>query len=222
MFSINQFKGMNNRSKGFMKPSKFNMVFPPPLALLNQKDRTFIANTSRYLQYKIDAIVMPGVDFSLHQVRRFGYGPVETKPWAPMFNDCVVSILCGGLGEEFTFFRRWLNLVLNFHNAYNIGVDYGNNDDTFDIGGMSHDVYEVAYKSDYMTDISVMIFRDDGQELIRTTLREAYPVSMSGLQYSWQDGNRIQKLNILFTFLDWHQTNLQPQLDQGATRSGLY
>lgn len=220
LFNIADFKGSTNRSAGFMKPSKFTIVFPTPPGLIGGQDSTFITTATNYIQYKIDAVTSPGIDFNLHSVRRFGYGPIEKKPFGLMFNECQLSVMCGGEGEEWTFFRRWTNLILNYHRGYNIATQ--TNDDPYNIGsatgagGYSQAVYEVAYKSDYMVDFAIMGFRDDGTEVLRTILREAYPISVTPLRYDWSDGARVLKFNILMTYIDHYQDVRSVQLSLGA------
>ena len=206
-----------------MKPSKFTVVFPTPKGLVGGKDWTFINEATEYLQFKIDSATAPGVDFSLHSVRRYGYGPIEKKPWAPLFNECQLSVMCGGEGEEWTFFRRWTNLIINYHRGQNIvamtsGGNGITNDDPFKVSGKyNQDVYEAAYKDDYMVDFAIMAFRDDGTEVLRTILREAYPISVTPLRYDWSDGSKVQRFNVLMTYIDHYQDIRQIQVELGAT-----
>lgn len=201
------------------------MVFGIPSGLNGSKDYSFIRNAARYLQFKIDAVTWPSVSLRPAAIRRFGYGPMELAPWTPLFNTIKITVLCGGMGEEWTFFRRWVNLISNFHHGYDVASTQ--QDDPFPINGAPQDVYELAYSADYETDIQLRTYREgpltqgDDQEILRVVIRRAFPVEVATMVYDWADTKKIQEFNITFAFFDWYQEVLSPQLTLGATTTNM-
>jgi len=217
IFSTERFRASTQRKdEGFLKPNKFNMVFGIPRGLNGGQDYSFIRNAARYLQFKIDAVTWPNVALNAKPLRRFGYGPYELAPFQPLFNTMKITVLCGGMGEEWTFFRRWLNLIFNFHHGYDIASEV--QDDPFPIGGVNpQDVYELAYRDDFQTEIQLRSYHESGEEIMRVILRNAFPLAIENMVYDWADNKKMQEFNVGFHFMDWYQEVMPAQLHLGAT-----
>jgi len=105
---------------------------------------------------------------------------------------------------------------MNFHHGYNVSTD--TNDDPLPVAGQfAHDIYELAYRTDYATDFEIRSYREDTAELLRVVVRKAYPLSIENMIYDWADTRKIQEFNVNFAFIDWYQEVLPMQLQLGAT-----
>jgi hypothetical protein len=197
LFNVNEFKSYIAQS-GFLHPSKKLVRINLPLGMQAGGElNTALGKTARAMEYYCEVSNLPGVMVNTHDHRRYGYGPTEKKPHAPLFNDVQFIFLSDGDAAVWTFWQQWIKLVLNYDARNGI---VGN---TGDMG-----VYEVNYKDQYVSDIEVTQFNNYGEEAITTVLRDAFPIMVNDIPLAWSDSNNISRIPVTITFFDWYNKNV--------------
>ena len=125
-------------------------------------------------------------------VNRYGYGPIEQKPFMPLFSTCDMRILADNDGAMWTFFQSWLNYILNFNVSQGITAATG-----------TQNPYELNYLSTYSVDITITLYRPSGTQSMALVLRNAFPKFIGDPQLNAGSMNNIMRLPVSFSFTDW-------------------
>jgi hypothetical protein len=193
-FNIQKFKSVIEQ-KGLHKNNKFLVYFPvPQFMMLGSQGRSQgFTDTNRTMHFWCDSATLPGVQLSLRQVIRYGYGPVEKKPFAPVFNDVTFTVMQDGSNKNWSYLHAWMSTVVLWDARQGIN------------GSREQQIkpFEVFYKEDYKVDMTVIAFNDMGNPTTKIIFREAYPFTMGDLPLNWADNNTIMRIPVSFTFHDW-------------------
>ena len=128
--------------------------------------------------------------FATSETRRYGIGPIEKKPYAPIFNDISVSFLVDGQGELYKFFYTWMNRIVSSDQFVN-GNGVSDN-------GLSP--FEVEFKDDYKCQLMISTFDEAGNSVLSSQIVDAIPISISDTAFSWGDTDQVMKLQVTFTY----------------------
>lgn len=132
-----------------------------------------------YLDLLCHQAELPGVTFATSDIKI--YGPSSKFPYQRTYNDLTLSFYVTNGMMEKQFFDAWFELI--------------NPLATFDF----------AYKSDYITTISVFQFDETGLVTYAVDFLEAYPIAIDRMGTDWsQDG--FHQLSVTFAYRYW-----QPQ-----------
>jgi hypothetical protein len=134
-------------------------------------------------------------------VKRHGYGVHEKMPVEATFSDVTFTFISDGYGVNWNFFQQWMNMIFNYDMRN--GID-GSSQTAQSFSGRQQP-YEIAYKSDYITDVEIIVFNASGSDVFTIVLRDAYPVALNPIQLNWGDTNDIMRIGISFTFTDWYR-----------------
>ncbi len=200
-FNVNSFRAEVNRYNGILKNNKFlvRMYAPQGLAA------TTLANTVRSLEFWCESSNIPGVSLNTTEVRRYGYGNIEKKPYVSQNNDVTMSFFGDAQGIVWSYFQQWMRLIVNYDMRNGI---LGNT------GILRNQApFELAYKEQYGVDIHLYVFDDAGKVAIHVVLREAYPIFVGDIQLNWGDTNSLMRIPVTFTVYDWYNE----RISQGAT-----
>lgn len=170
------------RKKSFARNNLFEVTLFPPKVITGEK---LVYNLHLYAE----SASIPGLNFATSDIRRYGYGPIEKKPYAPIFNDITISFLVDGTGDLYKFFNKWMNRIVSSDQYVN-GSSSNN--------GLS--AFEVEYKDDYKTQINISTFDEAGEVVLNTQLVDAVPIAISDTQLSWSDNDSVMKLQVTFTY----------------------
>lgn len=206
-FNVSNFRSEINKS-GIMKNNKFfiRMYAPKGLAL------TPLSNTVRMLEFWCESANIPGVSLNVNEVRRYGYGNFEKKPYVSQNNDITMSFIGDANGIIWTYFQQWMKLIVNYDMRQGIRGSTGISS--------NQAPFELSYKEDYAVDIHLSVFNDKGDEAIHVVLREAYPIFVGDIQLNWGDTNSVMRVPVTFTVYDWYNDKIEgrqsfgPQLPQ--------
>jgi len=211
-FNIETFKNRAGQN-GFLKNNKFRLVITLPEDLLNvfpQGNR----NVVETLSYMCDATSLPSIMHGLHENRRFGYGPVERKPYFPNYNDLMVDILVDGKADSWRVLYTWLQSIMNS----SMPLAPISRTNRF---GLS--TFEVNYKENYRSTIALEVFNDTGTTIsspvtttsgpavgTQTTMQpatiftfsEAFPTSIMESPLNWGSSGLL-KIQTNWSFHTW-------------------
>src|ERR1017187_5243721 len=171
-FDIAKFRAIVEEA-GVLKPTKFKFSTTVPSGLIGSEDSSFISNAARNVQFWASSATLPGAVMVTHDTMRYGYGVAVKRPYSPGFGPLQIGFLADGMGANWTFFKKWINLVINFD------ASKGITSSSRLVNGNAQRVYEVAYPDDYTVDAVVSAFVDSGEEVLRIALRDAYPAALS-------------------------------------------
>lgn len=203
-FNIQQFYAFI-KAAGIQSANKFLCRIPLPPGLVGSPNETQWKGTSRVIEYWCLASSFPGVVLSTHNVSRYGYGPIEKKPFMPIFSDVTFQFIADGNGIIYDFFQQWINMMSNFDLRH--GINSGSNPTAMS-SRTRLDSYELSYKSDYAVDINIIVYNDNGSETLTIVLRDAYPTYLGDMHFNWAENSSFTKLPVSFTFIDWYNESI--------------
>lgn len=201
-FNVNNFRAELSK-KGVMKNNKFfvRMYSPRGFSNSGNRDAALLASdTVRFLEFWCEGTNIPGVSLSTTEIRRYGYGAMEKKPYVTLSNDITMSFIGDAKGIIWAYFQNWIKLIVNYDMRNGITGSTGilRNQKPF----------ELAYKDDYAVDIHISVFDDVGNESIHVVLRDAYPTFVGDIQLNWGDTNSLMRVPVTFSFFDWYNEKL--------------
>ena len=198
--------------RGLLRPCRFlvSIVMTSAMTSLNS-DLANMSNAGTTMSFWCEQASLPGAMIDIAPFRRYGYGPMENKPYGARFVDIPLVFRADATGMVHNFLHTWQRLV----------VDY-NYDDTMvstnpGTGGMP---WEVGYKDDYATTVVISVFDDaagqiqdssilyDNQNLgglpsIQIFLRDAYPNAVVDVPLSWGARGDYMKIGCTLTYFSW-------------------
>lgn len=185
-----------NKLNGVSRPSLFYVKINPPLFL------NAVGKVTEDLQFLTESCSLPGISLATTDIRRFGYGPTEKKPYAPIFTDQTMTFLGDGRGTVHKFFYQWLNGMVKFNSP--------NGDTSLTVKGSAYGVptFEVAYKTQYRTDIEIVTYDELHRQIIIVKMYDAYPIFMGDVALNWNDTDSIMRIPITFSYFNWERTNI--------------
>lgn len=201
MFNINEILSEISNS-GIMKTNLFMVEFSLPLSLRNKPQFQQLNQTNNRLQLYCEQTNLPGYGLLTSDVRRYGYGATEKKPYAPLFTDLSMTFRGDGDGNVLRFLHAWMKATINFE--YRDGVNSSDGDKL-----APQYPWEVAYKYDtknntgYATNVIIHVYSQDGAEVHQVTLRQAYPILVSDQPLAWGSNNEYMRIPVIMTFFDW-------------------
>ena len=184
---IEEFKSVVNAGTGLLKTNRFKLVIPGAANMLDQ------AEVNRTLEFRCEAATYPGFMLTNSDVRRWGYGPVEKRPFGPNFTQLQCLFQNDTESTVWTFFHNWMSKILN-HDVRS-GIRSTANGAT---------PYTLSYKEEYSTDIHLFVYDEAGKEKLHLVCREAFPSQIVDLPLSWGDNNNLFKFQVGFEFVDWY------------------
>jgi hypothetical protein len=205
-FSIEEMLGQINKRNGLSKSSKFMAYFrevPSGIDTLGGK---------RDLSFLCDAVSVPGIAYQSDDIRSSGYGNIEKRPYATIYNDVTLNFFCDNDGVVVDFMHKWLQSVFNFNDKSAAGskTSKGLGPNTF------------AYPKDYFGTIEIIQYFDEGedkQEVFSVKLEEAYPISMGDIHLDWNNQDTLTKIAVTFTYTYWTSSSLDDGKIDSASRT---
>ena len=166
----------------------------PPIDVA-QEAGVDVNNVPRKLSFRCEALNIPSINMNVHEGRRYTYGALEKRPTAPMFNDLTLTFMYDGVAETYDVFHKWLSKIVNFDMSESI-AEQGENT----IFGNAP--YELSYRAEYVTDITLLQFDQTGEVVQATTLRDAHPINLGDLPLNWSDNNSYLRIPVQISFVD--------------------
>lgn len=207
-FNINEFKS-KVAQYGIARPNKFMVTFASPPGMSRFADLRRMV-TQNVLSFHAEETNLPGAITVTSPVRRYGYGPIEEKPVSVAFTPTQIIFRGDADGLVWNYMHSWQRMAVNYENRNGMREATGLLPNQF--------VHELGYKKDYMANLTITTYTEDGQVSLRTVLREAYPKAVMNIPLSWSDqrhgGGDYMRIAVMFTFFDWHTYEAGPQVPQ--------
>lgn len=146
---------------------------------------------------RTDSFSIPAVSFATSDIKRYGIGPVEKKPYLPIFSDMTIDIIADSFGDIHRFFYMWMNGISNFFELPNENAPFDQ------YGASSKHPFTMEYKDNYTTSLQIRTFSDSQEILCDVELMGAYPISIGEIQYNWNNQNELVRFPVTFTYVHW-------------------
>ena len=202
-----------NSVGGLSKASKF-MVTITRSAGSSRDDRAPpIAGGAQNLTFLCDSAYLPGLGYQTDEIRMAGYGNVEKRPYATIFQDVPLTFYSDADGSVFKYFHAWMQSVFAFNDAANPnGTVKGLPMNSFQYPSEYFGVVEIIHMNEINTT------KQADNTIVKYQLLEAYPISIGDIQVDWNMQDQILKIPVTFAYTNWTSTTL----DQGvADRNSL-
>lgn len=192
-FSINTFIS-DIRSRGVVKTNSFMVNIVPPKIL---RDRW---SDTRNILIRCDSASLPAVNFQMAELYRYGFGPQESNPHNIQFEPVNLTFLMDAKAEIYSFWYSWVNGIMNFNrqNGLNSKDKAGKN------------VYELAYKRDFSTEIKVLVYNEVADNIIQASMLEAYPMGIQDIGFNWMNTDDVVRMNVPITYRDFYSQMASP------------
>lgn len=192
-FRIDDFRAKVSSTE-FLRNNKFHVRIPYPAGLNSSQQMRDLA---RYMEFYTDSADLPGVAMKTHRLPRYGYGPVEQRPHLADFVDANISVLNDGDNKNLNFFRNWAQLAMPYN------MSKGINNEVSVAGMPATKVFTMNYRDQFVTDVRISVFNEQGIKKSELVLREAFPVFIETVKLNWGDTNAVQKFTVTLAYFDW-------------------
>ena len=144
---------------------------------IDEASRTSNSEMSRNLAMLCEGAELPGKTIMTHDARV--YGPTYKVPYQAQYNDMNLTFLCTNEFQERALFERWMEAIIP--------------SDTF------NPRFPKSEKSRYMTNIRVIKYDDEANEVFVVELVDAFPISIAPQAMSWSDDG-FMRLSVQFSY----------------------
>ena len=171
-FSLKNFQA-EVRSRGLSKPNRFEIMFPPPLAMINK-----IVDIKPVLLY-CESTSLPPQNIGVKTQRIYGPGyprPVSTDYGG---DGITMTFLLDQPMDIRAFFDLWLSSIVDPNQFF------------------------VNYQSNYVVPITINQLNMQDQVVYSAILEDAFPRSVSLLELNQSTQNSVHKLSVTFVYRRW-------------------
>lgn len=205
--------------RGILRPCRFSLScgLPPALSGLQGQlqggDLIQGIGSTDTISLWCEQAVIPGAALEVQPVRRYGYGPVERKPFGVQYADAQVVMRADAQGMIYQFIHAWMCCALHYN--------YGDPTMTSRSGAVAgQHPYEVSYKDDYAQPVNITQYDESANPIIQVTLREAYPIFVGDAPVAWNARGDYSRFPVTFTYLSWFTTPRGPTAAANIQDSG--
>ena len=213
-FNVNQFKGAVNQND-ILRTNNFRMEFQTPRGMIGHQTHY---NTLRFMEYWCEISAQPGINFLTTDARKYAFGPMQKRPYVTSFNDLSVTFYDDGYGDNWRFFDDWNRLINN--STLSKDENIIDESDRNNAQAESMYPYELSYRDDYITDVMLKVYDNEGTVIKTIKFREMYPLNIADSPLSWADNNSLLRFTVNLTFLEWYE--IDPQIARQYVETPKY
>jgi hypothetical protein len=192
--NINDFKALLNKFHGVARTNMFDVQIPVPPMMRGQTNINNNEVTATQISLLCEQATLPGVSLNTVDIRRYGTGATEKKPYLPTFADQTFMFIGDNVGAVHGFFYKWMNGIIKYD------VNPGNLTRT---GYNGSSAFEVEYKNSYAVDIVITCYDEADNSIIVCRLYNAFPIFLGDVQLSWADNDQYMRIPVTFTYYNW-------------------
>jgi len=207
-FSVNEMMATINSKGGLSKSSKFMVYFRNVPASIRTGSGGQVGGQERELSFMCESASIPGIAYQTDDIRSIGYGNVEKRPYATIYQDVTLNFFCDNDGTVVSFMHKWLQSVFNFNDA--------SATDAQTASGIPKNTF--GYPKDYFGTIEIVHYAEEDRaekQIFSVSLEEAYPINIGEIQVDWNNQDTLTKIPVTFTYTYWSSETL----DQGTINS---
>lgn len=210
-FNISEVGAEINRL-GVMRNNKFLLEMPMPLSLRGNSLTQPLADANRVISLYCEASNVPGIALLMEEVRRYGYGPNEKRPYAPIFTDINLTFRSDSYGMIWNFMNSWMRCAVNYQSRGDFNTPNGpiRNQYPNEIGYK----YDPKNNEGYAVDAVLRVFNDVGDETLQIVMREAFPIFVGDIPLNWGARSDYARIPVTLSFFDWF-VNTQITMNTG-------
>lgn len=216
MFNIQEISAELARS-GVQRDDLFEVTLnmPPGFLKYQVHGAQEFMRTASVLRLYCEQAALPGVALMTGEYRRYGYGVAQKKPFVPQFGDLNLMFRCdatgssvpGGIesgsrgdqpGKVHAFLTSWLRMAVCFEQRGDLGMRAAT-------GSVpSQRPYEVAYQEDYVQDVFITAYAQNGKPTVSIVLEEAYPTYVGEIPLNWGATGSYARLPVVLSYTSWY------------------
>jgi hypothetical protein len=207
-FSVNEMMATINSRGGLSKSSKFMVYFRKLPSNITSGSGGQLGGQERELSFMCESASIPGIAYQTDDIRSSGYGNIEKRPYATIYQDVTLNFFCDNSGTVVAFMHKWLQSVFNFNDS--AAPDSSTN------GGLVKNSF--GYPKDYFGTIEIVHYTDEDsaeKQIFSVSLEEAYPINIGEIQVDWNNQDTLTKIPVTFAYTYWSSETL----DQGTIDS---
>lgn len=176
-------KGVPGLEKYAQQPKSTDPIY--------QNERTLTTNDS-FVTLRCESAIVPGVHFFTNDnVRRYGFGQIEKRPYLPTFSPLKLNFIVDRSARVIEFFNKWANSIV-YHDT-NFGVS--------PFAQASQRPYLLKYSDDYMSKIiRLWVYDQSNQTSFGVKLHDCYPLTISDIDVDWGAENQLMRLSVLMQY----------------------
>jgi len=232
-FNIDQFRAAINR-RGVARNNFYTVEFYLTESI--RKNMGIVDNTSslmRDILMYAESATLPGLQLATTEVRNQGVGPVQYRPYAPLFSrELTINFIVDSSGIIADLFYTWMRTAVNYTSQnYNVGAPLTYNKAA---------PFEVSYPAEYQSTLNINVKNNiitgvDNNKtpttapfLLRYSLYNAYPVNVMDMRVSYGAQDQLLILPVSFNYYHWYcetlsatgnQPNQQSDQNQGPSNT---
>lgn len=212
-FNVQNFKSVIDSNQGIMSTNKFLVEIAVPRGLQNILQEKSEDGSNGTMSFYCKSVFLPGVGLITTENYRFGYGPLQRKPYGTVFNDIMCMFYVDGMQIVRNWFNNWIRLISNPTSSFADAGDEG-------VGMMSkyrgvQNPYEMSYIDQYAVDMFINVYRDTGELINRVQVGSAYPNFVGDIALDWDAKNSMMILPVAFTYIDWLEVPMTGKENKG-------
>lgn len=185
-FNIETFKTNIDRY-GYLQNNKYEArIFTPQFlggGIAGGADRI-----ASILRFRVDSVRAPGIQLLSADNNRYGVGPSQKQPINAQFNELSISFICDENAELWQFWHNWVRGIFEF-----------SSDATTHRQGQ----YASRYKSEYASNMEILVFNNVGKVVKLFTLYDVFPTAVNETSLSWSDTNQLLKVGVSLSYREF-------------------
>ena len=215
-FNVNEFKSKINTYGGLAKTSKFVVSINPTNWYSGTETEVQTDGTAEasipdgssadkllaepsMLRFLCDTTVLPGKQLATSDIRPEGFGLISKIPYDIQHDPLSCTFMMDSEHRVLRFFQMWMQEIVNTGS-----MARGPNATYYD-----RTSYEMNYKKNYSTTITISFFDDTETNMIDFMFYDAFPVQLGSVQLGWEQNDTLAKLPVEFTYSSYsvfHET----------------
>lgn len=158
-------------------------------------DDSSMNDYSDMITLRCDSAILPSIALLKEEnVRRYGYGPVETVAHGVQFGQVRLTWLVDKNANVVSFFNKWFAKIVNFKS-------FGGADMSSTTNGFSP--YEIGYKDDYSNDkMTIFVYDKQNRTVIEYGIYDVFPIMSEDIPLAWGETDTDIKYSVTFAFTD--------------------
>jgi hypothetical protein len=215
-FNIQDFKSIFDRNGGLKRISHFQVEFPVPRSMVSVVNPSMGSSSSGLMSFYCKSASLPGIGILSSDVHRYGYGPIERKPYGTVVNDAMLAMYVDGNNRVREWFNHWTRSIINTHTKKGMGGT------SSEYSVTNANAYEINYKTEYAVDLQITAYTPEGKPTTKVVLNEAWPNYIGDIMLDWEGKNTHMIMPISMTYRDWYEDTIKsPPIVQVIDKDGL-